>query len=187
MSDKSDTPRTSAAAVEVVQVSKDRATVGFVCFAAVPVIDAKQLERELNAAKERIAKLETAPCQNLEKCAAREQELRQMREMCANFSKETGPTAYAVRNDQGYWIGIWNDSKTAKEIVERGKKKGQAAHNEQVVPLVALPALRAHDAEVETKVLEEAAESLKTMTHFSRETAISTLKIIAAERRKEGE
>jgi len=41
------------------------------------------------------------------------------------------PDAYAVRNDQGFWAGIWNDRETAESV----KDKGQPAHKEQIVEL----------------------------------------------------
>lgn len=40
-------------------------------------------------------------------------------------------TAFGVRNDQGFWVGIWNDRETAAQVVS----KGQPAHHEQVVAL----------------------------------------------------
>jgi len=41
------------------------------------------------------------------------------------------PDAYALRNDQGYWVGLWSSRETA----ESAKAKGQPSHNEQVVAL----------------------------------------------------
>lgn len=40
-------------------------------------------------------------------------------------------TAFALRNDQGYWVGIWNDRATAEQI----KAKGQPSHGERIVEL----------------------------------------------------
>lgn len=40
-------------------------------------------------------------------------------------------TAFALRNDQGYWCGIWNDRATAEQI----KAKGQPSHSERIVEL----------------------------------------------------
>ncbi len=39
-------------------------------------------------------------------------------------------SAYGVRNNQGYWVGIWND----REIAER--MCGQGIHGERVVALI---------------------------------------------------
>lgn len=41
-------------------------------------------------------------------------------------------TAWAVRNNEGYWIGIWNDRETA----ERVKGEGQPSHGQQVVEVI---------------------------------------------------
>ncbi|MDP2398828.1 MAG: hypothetical protein Q8M53_10785 [Burkholderiales bacterium] len=39
-------------------------------------------------------------------------------------------TAYAARNNQGYWIGLWNDRETAERMCAQG------IHGERVVTLV---------------------------------------------------
>lgn len=39
--------------------------------------------------------------------------------------------AWAVRNNQGYWVGIWNDPSIARMV----RSKGQQAHGERVVAL----------------------------------------------------
>lgn len=39
--------------------------------------------------------------------------------------------AYAIRNDQGYWTGIWN----TREMAEKILKRGQASHRECIVEL----------------------------------------------------
>lgn len=41
------------------------------------------------------------------------------------------PDAYAVRNDQGFWSGIWNDRDTALHVIN----KGQPSHHEKLVAL----------------------------------------------------
>lgn len=41
-------------------------------------------------------------------------------------------TAYAVRNNQGYWIGIWNDRETANQVRAKG------IHGERVVTLAVI-------------------------------------------------
>lgn len=43
------------------------------------------------------------------------------------------PVAYAVRNDQGYWVGIWN----TREEAERVRDKGVPSHDEIIVELYA--------------------------------------------------
>lgn len=42
------------------------------------------------------------------------------------------PVYYAVRNNEGYWRGIWNDRAIAETIAA----SGQPSHGEQVVELV---------------------------------------------------
>ena len=39
--------------------------------------------------------------------------------------------AYAIRNDQRYWAGIWND----KSIAELILAKGLTSHGEAIIPL----------------------------------------------------
>src|SRR5688572_29439692 len=41
------------------------------------------------------------------------------------------PLAYGVRNDQGFWVGVW----TTREAADYVKSKGQPSHHEEVVPL----------------------------------------------------
>lgn len=48
----------------------------------------------------------------------------------------TKPTAYAIRNNQGYWCGIWHDEATARSVLA----KGQPSHGETIVPLYEHPA-----------------------------------------------
>lgn len=43
--------------------------------------------------------------------------------------------AWAVRNNQGYWVGIWNDKETAEKICAAG----QPSHGQVVVPVMVLP------------------------------------------------
>ena len=50
---------------------------------------------------------------------------------------EAQPVAYAIQNDQGYWVGVWND----REIAERVLSKGLPAHGERIVPLFSLEQL----------------------------------------------
>lgn len=44
--------------------------------------------------------------------------------------------AYAVRNNEGYWVGIWNDRASADIVLS----KGQPTHGERVVVLCELVA-----------------------------------------------
>jgi len=46
-------------------------------------------------------------------------------------AKPDTTAAYAVRNDQGYYVGIWN----TREMAELGLAKGQPSHRERVVKL----------------------------------------------------
>ena len=50
---------------------------------------------------------------------------------------ESSADAFAVRNDQGYWVGIWNDKAIAQSVVARS----QPSHNEVIVPIKVLPPL----------------------------------------------
>lgn len=43
------------------------------------------------------------------------------------------PDGWALRNDQGYWVGIWNDRGIAEDLKQRGQ------HNDCVTPLYAHP------------------------------------------------
>lgn len=53
--------------------------------------------------------------------------------LAAQPSRE--PDAYAVRNNEGYWCGIWNDRSIAEQVVA----KGQPSHGEVIVELYAAP------------------------------------------------
>ena len=44
------------------------------------------------------------------------------------------PTAFAVRNDQGYWVGIWNDREMAEHVLSKLPPSG----NEAIIPVKAL-------------------------------------------------
>lgn len=48
---------------------------------------------------------------------------------------------YGVRNDQGFWAGLWNDRANAELVVS----KGQRAHGERVVELVERQTEAAHE------------------------------------------
>lgn len=50
------------------------------------------------------------------------------------------PYAYAVVNDQGYFVGIWSDEQIAIDICN----KGQPSHHQKVVPVYAHPAICPH-------------------------------------------
>lgn len=50
---------------------------------------------------------------------------------------DSAPDAYAVRNDQGFYSGVWRDLETAQSVLA----KGQPSHNEVIVPMLALPPL----------------------------------------------
>jgi hypothetical protein len=41
------------------------------------------------------------------------------------------PIAFGIINDQGYWVGIWNDRYAAELVLARG----QPTHGERIVPL----------------------------------------------------
>ena len=58
-------------------------------------------------------------------------ELEQERERAREL--ET-PTAFAVRNDQGYWVGVWNDREMAEHVISKLPPSG----NEAIVPVKAL-------------------------------------------------
>lgn len=50
------------------------------------------------------------------------------------MNKTAGPTpdAWAVRNNEGFWVGIWND----REIAESIAKRGQPSHGECILPMM---------------------------------------------------
>lgn len=54
---------------------------------------------------------------------------REYRQIITDLLAILQPAAYAVRNNQGYWAGIWNDRKTA-ELVQT---KGQPDHGEKII------------------------------------------------------
>lgn len=58
-------------------------------------------------------------------------ELLDLAEKMRNRHIAQEPIAYAVRNDQGYWVGIFNNEETANFVAG----KGQPSHNQYVTPL----------------------------------------------------
>ena len=45
------------------------------------------------------------------------------------------PVAYAVQNDQGYWVGIWNWYSDAELVISKGNR----SHNEKIIPVYLTP------------------------------------------------
>lgn len=50
--------------------------------------------------------------------------------MLENEFKKHNVAAYAVRNNQGYWVGIWNDESTAKHVISK-----QPGGKDELVPI----------------------------------------------------
>jgi hypothetical protein len=64
---------------------------------------------------------------------------------------EATPCAYAVRNADGYWCGIWNTRATAEGVMARG----QPSHGEQVVPLFEAPPAKVEGGEDVQKMIDD--------------------------------
>ena len=52
-------------------------------------------------------------------------------ELHEKMLSETAPTAFAIRNDQGYWPGIYNERAVAKAVLA----KGTPSHHEKIIAL----------------------------------------------------
>jgi len=62
---------------------------------------------------------------------------------------ERKPDAYAVKNDQGYYAGIWRDLETAKNVLS----KGQPSHNEVIVPMIELAKFKENAGVYRTRII----------------------------------
>lgn len=131
-----------------------------------------EAEKESAAAIERIHELETAPCQNLEKCAEREEMMRKQDERIvaqqARIIEEINGLIFSAEHGNSIFI---QDLRRIKE---------------NILITDDLSTLHARDAEMQAKVLEEAADYFVIQEGNDSDWIIEQLREMAAERRKEG-